>query len=61
MSDRVDRHIAEKILGWNYRKVLRWFESGKIKSASRTVDKRGSPWKCDRQELIELKNANSPQ
>ena len=59
MSGKIDRNIAQKILGWNYRKVLRYFESGKIKSASRKSSAPQAPWQCDRSEIEGLKNANS--
>ena len=55
---KIDRHNAAKILGWNYRKVLRWLKSGKIKSAVRSSKASQAPWLCDKEEIMEIKNAS---
>lgn len=59
MNDgKIETSIAARILGWHVNTVLKWIYNGKIKSAERKLNRRGSTWRCDREEIIQIKNAN---
>lgn len=55
---KIDTSNAAKLLGWNYRKVLRWCMAGRIKTARRASGARQAPWIYDREEIVSLKNAS---